>query len=71
MRSMRASSDERDRVEGNEVEAQPIGRDERAGLFDVRAEHVAQRGMQQVRGGVVAARRVPEGDVDIGAHACR
>ena len=37
-----------------EIEAQVIGRDERAGLFHVRAENIAQRGVHQVRGGVVA-----------------
>ena len=37
-----------------EVEAQAAGLDHAAGLLDVRAEHLAQRGVQQVRGGVVA-----------------
>ena len=36
-----------------EVEAQPIGRDERALLLDVLAEHSPQRRMQQVRRGVI------------------
>ena len=40
--------------EVREIEAQMIGRDERAGLLHVRAENVAQRGVHQVRGGVVA-----------------
>ena len=31
-----------------------VGRDERAGLLHVRAENIAQRGVHQVRGGVVA-----------------
>ena len=48
----------RDRLEVHEVEAQPIGRDERAGLLDVRAEHLAQRRVQQVRRRVIAPRRV-------------
>ena len=45
------------RVHGGEVrkiEAQMIGRDERAGLLHVRAENIAQRGVHQVRGRVVA-----------------
>ncbi len=45
------------RIDGGEVrkiEAQVIGRDERAGLLHVRAEDVAQRGVHQVRGRVVA-----------------
>ena len=40
--------------EVREIEAQAVGRDERAGLLHVRAENVAQRGVHQVRGGVVA-----------------
>ena len=48
-RSMRASSSARDRRRLDEVEAQAIGRDQRAGLLDVRPEHLAQRGVQQVR----------------------
>src|SRR6185437_4531779 len=31
-----------------------VGRDERAGLLHVRPENIAQRGVHQVRGGVVA-----------------
>ena len=38
-----------------EVEAQVIGRHQRAGLRHVRAEHPAQRRVQQVRAGVVLA----------------
>ena len=44
-------------IDGGEVrkvEAQMIGRDERAGLLHVRAEDVAQRGVHQVRRRVVA-----------------
>ena len=40
-----------------EVEAQPIRPDPAAGLLGLLAEDVAQRAMQQVRGGVVAGRR--------------
>ena len=35
--------------EVHEVEPQPIRRDERARLLDVRAEHLPQRRVQQVR----------------------
>src|SRR5205809_839374 len=38
-----------------EVEAQVIGRHQRAGLRDVRAEHLAERGVEQMRPGVVLA----------------
>ena len=48
----------RERREVHEVEPQPIRRDERPRLLDVRAEHLPQRRVQQVRGGVVAPRRV-------------
>ena len=36
------------------IEAQMIGRDERASLLHVRAENIAQCGIDQMRGGVVA-----------------
>ena len=36
-------------LEVREVEAQPVGRDQRALLLHVRAEHLAQRRVQQVR----------------------
>ena len=55
-----------------EVEAQPIGADERAGLLDVLAEHRAQRVVQQVGAGVVAADGVAALDVDRGGRRrCR
>ncbi len=41
------------RLEVREVEAQPVRRDQRALLLHVGAQHLAQRGMQQVRGGMV------------------
>ena len=47
-----------------EVEAQPIGRDQRALLRDVRAQHLAQRPVQEVGGRVVAADGVAALDVD-------
>ncbi len=50
-----------------EVEPQPVGRHQRAALLDVRPEHLAQRGVQQVGGGVVPARRVA-GRVVHGGH---
>ena len=40
--------------EVREIEAQMIGRDERAGLLHVRAENIAQRGVHQVRRSVIA-----------------
>ena len=42
------------RSEMGEIETQAIGRDQRAGLLHVRAENIAQRGVHQVRAGVVA-----------------
>ena len=52
--------------EVGEVEAQAVGIDERAGLLDVRAEDLAQRGVEQVRAGVVAADGVAALAVDDG-----
>ncbi|HEY5994840.1 MAG TPA: hypothetical protein VIU46_09625, partial [Gallionellaceae bacterium] len=37
------------------VEAQPLGTDQRALLLHVVAEHGAQRGMQQMGGGMIGA----------------
>ena len=54
----------RDRVVVAEVEPQPVGRDERTRLLHVRTEHLAQRPVQEVRAGVVAADRVAALDVD-------
>jgi hypothetical protein len=47
-----------------EVEAQAVGADQRAGLLDVLAEHLAQRMVQDVRAGVVAADGVATVGVD-------
>ena len=47
-----------------EVEAQPVGRDQRALLRHVLAQMPPQRGMQQVGRGVGAADAVAAGDVD-------
>ena len=54
--------------EVDEVEAQPIGRDERSGLLDVRAEHLSKRRMQQVSGRVIAPRGVADGRGDGRGH---
>ncbi len=54
------------RLDVCEVEAQPVGRDERPRLLDVRAEHLAQRRVKQVRGGVVALAGAPVALVDGG-----
>ena len=54
----------RDRLVVREVEAQALRGDQRAGLLDVVAEHLAQGVVQQVRRGVVAPGRVAAGDVD-------
>ncbi len=51
-----------------EIEAQPAGFHHAAGLLDVRAEHLAQRSVQQVRGGVVAPRGVAQRSGDFRAQ---
>ena len=51
-----------------EVEAQLVGPDVGAGLADVAAEALAQRGVQQVRGGVVGGRGAAGGGVDPREH---
>ena len=51
-----------------EVEAEPVGADHRAGLLHVLAEHLAQRVVQQVGGGVVAADRGAPIGVDRGGR---
>jgi hypothetical protein len=48
-----------------EVEAQPVGRVERAALRHVIAKRAAQRLVQQVRGGVVGADRAAAGVIDL------
>ena len=55
-----------DRLVVAEVEAQPVGRHQRALLLDVVAQHLAQGPVQQVGGGVVAADGVAALDVDGG-----
>src|SRR3954465_6670208 len=49
---------------GGEGEAQLVGADIRAGLTHVRPQPLAQRGMQQMRGGVVGLGRGPGPAVD-------
>ena len=58
----------RDGAEVDEVEAQPVGRDERAGLLDVRAQHLceARRGAGESPCGCGASRRGRR--VDVGRH---
>ena len=56
----------RHRLKVHEVEAQPIGRDQRSRLLHVRAEHLAQRRVQQMRRRVVAPRRIANLGVDFG-----
>ena len=49
-----------DGAEVHEVEPQPIGRNQRARLLDVLAQHLSKRRMEQVSGRVVAAGRVAQ-----------
>ena len=62
MSSTRSISSVAHRLGVGEVEAQPVGRDQRALLRDVVAQHLAQRLVQQVGRGMVAA------DVAAAAH---
>ncbi len=41
------------RLEMREIKPQPVRRHQRAFLLDMRAQHLAQRGMQQMRRGVI------------------
>ena len=54
-RSMRLQLVGGHRLEVREVEAQAVRRHQRALLLHMRAQDFAQRGVQQVRGGVIAA----------------
>ena len=51
-----------------EVEAQAVGGDERAGLLHVRAQHLAQRRVQQVGGRVIAAGGISPFHVNVRRH---
>ena len=55
-----------DRLEVAEVEPQPVGRHQRALLLHMGAEHLAQRPVQDVGAGVVAADGVAAVAVDAG-----
>ena len=48
-----------------EIEAQPVGRDERALLRHMVAEHLAQRLMQEMRRRVMGARRAAPRMIDV------
>ncbi len=48
-----------------EVEAQPVGRHQRALLRDVIAQHLAQRLVQQMRRGMVRADGAAAGVIDV------
>ena len=48
-----------------EVEAQAVGRDQRAALGDVIAEHLAQRFVQQMRRRVIGADRAAPPVIDL------
>ena len=63
---MSCNSSSSTRGEVREVEAQVAGIDQRARLLHMRAQHLAQRGMQQVRAGVVAHGRAADFVVDHG-----
>ena len=52
-----------------EVKAQLVGADVGAGLVHVGPQPPAQRGVQQVGGGVVAGGGVAGGAIDVGVHA--
>ena len=55
-----------ERGEVREVEAQVAGIDQRARLLHMRAQHIAQRGVEQVRAGMVAHGRAADFVVDHG-----
>ena len=57
-----------DRLGMGEIEAQPIGGDQRAFLRDMIAEHFAQRGMQKMGGGMVGAGGAAPLVIDLEIH---
>ena len=56
------------RLEVREVEPQTVGRDERARLLDMVAQHLDQRRLQNMRGGVVAGDERTAALVDFRVH---
>src|SRR5262245_63237562 len=50
--------------EMSKVESQAIGSDERPVLFHVRAQHLAQRGMDQMGGGMISLSVPPRRAID-------
>ena len=58
----------RHRLKVAEVEAQTLGRDQRALLLNVLAQHQTQRFVQQVRGGVVAHGSRAQLGIDLRTH---
>ena len=56
------------RLAVREIEPQPIGRDERAGLRNVLSQNLAQSRMQQVRRSVIAHNRPPPIRIDNRPH---
>ena len=56
-----------DRAGVGEIEAQPVGRDQRSGLPDVRAQNLAQHRVQNVGGRMVQAYRLASRGVDVEA----
>ena len=53
--SMRSSSSGVTGLGWREIEAQPLRRDQRTFLRHMRAQHALERGMQQMRGGMIGA----------------
>ena len=55
----------RDRLVVRKVESQPVGSDQGAGLFDMIAQHLAQRPVQNMGGGMVAHRGLAGGRIHL------
>ena len=71
MDSISASSSSATPAKWEKSKRRRVRIDERAGLLDVRAEDLAQRGVEQMRAGVVAHDGVAAFAVDDGVDACR
>ena len=69
MSSTRSISVGAHRLRMREIEAQPVGRDQRALLRDVIAEHLAQRLVQQMRRRMVCADRAAPRVIDLETSA--